>query len=284
MIELRAGRLRCELEPGLGGAVAGLWLDDAPVLRSTPAAALTSVRQAACQPLVPFSNRVGHAAVRWTGTLQPEVRHTGDAPHAIHGVGGQRPWSVLDEGATGAMLAYEHRPDASWPFAFDCSHTLRLAPEALELTLALTNQSGQPAPASLGWRVALAQVAGSRLAFGATGRWECDADRLPGRRLASGGLDADPATLVLDDCFDGWNGLAEWHAGGAKVRLRSGLSHLVVAAGVGEDALLLQPASHVPNAVHLYAGGKSAADLGLALLQPGESLLAQLRIEVEGPA
>lgn len=283
MIELRAGRLRCELEPGLGGAVAGLWLDGAPVLRSMPAARLTSVRQAACQPLVPFSNRVGHAAVRWTGTQQPEVRHTGDAPHAIHGVGGQRPWSVLDEDAGGAMLAYEHRADASWPFAFDCSHTLRLAPEALELTLALTNQSGQPAPASLGWRVAFPPGMG-QLAFQATGRWECDADHLPLRRTPSPGLDAEAATLALDDCFDGWDGLVRWRARGHEVRLRSGLSRLVVAAGVGEDALVLHPASHVPNAVHLYAAGAPVADLGLALLQPGESLLAQLRIEVEAPA
>ena len=36
-------------------------------------------------------------------------------PHAIHGVGWQRPWSVLDSDDSFAMLAYEHRADASWP-------------------------------------------------------------------------------------------------------------------------------------------------------------------------
>ena len=45
MIELQAGELRCEIEPRLGGCIAGLWLGGIPVLRSTPAAQLTSARQ-----------------------------------------------------------------------------------------------------------------------------------------------------------------------------------------------------------------------------------------------
>lgn len=280
MIELRAGGLRCELEPGLGGAIAGLWRDGAPVLCSTPAAGLTAARLAACLPLVPFSNRVGHAAVVWQGTQQPQVRHRGDAPHAIHGIAWQRPWSVLDEDEGGAMLAYEHRADASWPFAFDCSHTLRLRPDALELTLALTNQSGQPAPAGLGWRVALPRPADSHVAWKSTGVWELDDDLLPARTRGDAGVDADAAALALDQCHEGWDGVALWRGAGLQARLRSGLSRLVAYAQPQEDRLLLAPVSHAPNAVHLYATGAPAGDRGLAVLQPGESLLAQLRIEV----
>ena len=87
MIELQAGRLRCELRPDLGGCVAGLWQDGQPVLRSTPARDLASSRQSGCYPLVPFSNRIGHAALVWQGTQHPLVRNNGDEPHAIHGVG-----------------------------------------------------------------------------------------------------------------------------------------------------------------------------------------------------
>src|SRR6478752_5261345 len=141
MIELRAGALRCELVPELGGAIAGLWLGDVPVLRSTPAAQLRSA---------------GQAAVVWQGTLQPQVRHPGDAPEQIHGLGWQRPWEVLEQDDASVMLAYEHRADASWPFAFDCSHAVRLQPSGFEMTLAVTNQSGQVAPVGLGWRTAFA--------------------------------------------------------------------------------------------------------------------------------
>jgi galactose mutarotase-like enzyme len=50
------------------------------------------------------------------------------------------------------------------------------------------------------------------------------------------------------------------------------------------DGFTVAPVSHVPNAVHLYAAGAAAAELGLAVLQPGESLMAQLRLTVEGTA
>jgi len=282
MIELRAGRLRCELRPGLGGAIAGFWRDDVPLLRSTPAAQLTSSRLAACLPLVPFSNGVGHASVVWQGTLQPQVHHGGDPLLAIHGAAAQRPWSVLEQDGASAMLAYEHRGDASWPFAFDCSHTLRLDAQGLAMTLALTNQSGRPAPAGLGWRPAFMQRPATRLAFRASGQWEFDGDRLPVRRLPAEGMQGDVAALAPPACFDGWDGVARIEDELVALRLQSELTRLVVGRDAG--GFTVAPVSHVPNAVHRYATGASTAELGLAILQPGESLMAQLSIIVEGAA
>lgn len=281
MIELRAGRLRCEVVPELGGCIAALWLDELAVLRSTPAARLESAWRSGCHPLVPFSNRVGHASVVWEGTQHPQIRHSGDAPHAIQGVGAQRPWEVLDSDEASAMLSFEHRPDAAWPFAFDCSHTLRLRPDTLEMTLALTNQSAQPAPAGLGWRCCFGKRPDSRIAFAATGAWEADADQLPTRRVPSRGLDQDCAALALDRCWDGWDGLAQLRDARMRVTLRSGLTRLVVFADAARDDLAIAPVSHAPGAVHLYAQGQSAADFGLRVLQPGETLVAQLAIQAE---
>ncbi|MDB5913805.1 MAG: hypothetical protein JWP22_2480 [Ramlibacter sp.] len=281
MVELRAGRLRCELHPELGGAVAGLWLGDEPVLRSTPAAQLTSARQAGLYALVPFSNRIGHASLVWEGTQHPLVRNNGDEPHAIHGVGWQRPWSVLDADEGSAMLAYEHRPDASWPFAFDCSHTLRLRHGALELTLALTNQSGKAAPVGLGWHPWFVKRAGSRIAFRSSGRWEMGDDKLPTQRKPDPGLDTDCAALAVDHCYDGWDGVVHLRDDRLHVRVRSELTRLVVFTEPGRDSIAVEPVSHVNNAVHLYASGAAAADLGLRVLAPGETLVAQMSIEVE---
>ncbi|HEY0823641.1 MAG TPA: aldose 1-epimerase [Ramlibacter sp.] len=281
MIELRAGRLRCELHPELGGSIAGLWLDGQPVLRSTPAGQLASARFAGCYPVVPFSNRVGQASVVWRGTQEPQFRQAGDAPHAIHGMAWQRAWSVLDSDDASAMLACEHRSDAAWPFAFDCSHTLRLSPRGLELTLAVTNQSGQLAPMGLGWHPSFPKRPGSRLAVSAGGRWELDGDRLPLARRPAEGIAADAAALDLDECFDGWDGQAQLRDTVMRVTVQSELARLVVHAEPGSEAIMLAPVSHVPNAVHVYATGAPAAGLGLSLLQPGESLLAQMRILVE---
>ena len=281
MIELQSGRLRCELHPGLGGAVAGLWLDGQPVLRSTPAAALASARQAGSYPLVPFSNRIGQATLVWQGTQHPLVRNNGGEPHAIHGVGWQRPWTVLDQDATSAMLCYEHRGDAAWPFAFDCSQTFRLTPGGLAMALALTNQAPQAAPAGLGWHPWFTKRPGAHLVLRASGRWEMGPDQLPTHRSASTGLDADGATLTVDHCFDGWDGLAQLRDPVMQVRVRSELSRVVVCTSPSRDALAIEPVTHVNNAMDMVAAGAPAAELGLRVLQPGETMVAQMAIEVE---
>jgi aldose 1-epimerase len=281
MIQLQAGRMRCELNPELGGCITGLWLDGEPVLRVTPAAQLSTARLSSCYALVPFSNRIGHASLVWQGTQHPLVRNNGDEPHAIHGVGWQRPWSMLDEDPASAMLSYEHAADASWPFAFDCSHTLRLKPDSLEMTLALTNQSPQPAPAGLGWHPFFVKRPGSRIAFHATGRWEMGNDKLPTGRSQSRGIDADCAGVDVDHCYDGWDGVARLKDDVLRVNVRSGLTRLVVFTNPSKQFVAIEPVSHVNNAVQLVASGARAGDLGLATLQPGETIMAQMTIEVE---
>lgn len=270
----------CELQPQLGGCIAGLWLDGVPVLRSTPASQLVSARQAGSYPLVPFSNRIGQATLQWQGTQHPLVRNNAPEPHAIHGVGWQRPWQVLESDERYALLAYEHRADAAWPFAFDSSQTLRIAPSALELTLSLTNQSQQPAPAGLGWHPFFLKRPGSRISFEATGRWEMGPDKLPTQRLPAPGLDADCAVLDIDHCFDGWNGVVQLRDELLHTRLSSNLSRLVVFTNGSRDSVAIEPVSHVNNALSQIQQGAAAAQLGLTILQPGESISAQMTIEV----
>jgi aldose 1-epimerase len=281
MIELRAGQLRCELHPQLGGCIGGLWLGDEAVLRSTPGAELTSARLSGGYPLVPFSNRIGHASLVWEGTQHPLVRNNGDEPHAIHGVGWQRPWAVLESGADSAMLSYNHQADASWPFAFDCSQTLRLLPNTLEMTLALTSQADRPAPVGLGWHPYFMKRPRSRIAFQATGRWEMGPDKLPTERKPARGLDVDCGFLEVDHCYEGWDGTAHLRDERMHVTVRSDLTRLVVFTDTKRDYVAIEPVSHANNAVHLYAQGAPAQDLGLRVLQPGETMVAQMRIEVE---
>jgi aldose 1-epimerase len=281
MLQLQSGALVCEVEPRLGGCVAGLWLDGVPVLRSTPAAQLTSAREAGSYALVPFSNRIAQATLLWQGTQHPLVRNNGAEPHAIHGVGWQRGWEVLESDTDFALLAYEHRPDSAWPFAFDSSQTLRLRDGTLDLTLSLTNQSQQAAPAGLGWHPYFVKRARSRISFQASGRWEMGADKLPTERRPAHGLDAPCAFLDVDHCFDGWTGTVHLRDELLHTRLTSGLSRLVVFTNDTRDFVAIEPVSHVNNAMSLVDAGADPAELGLAILQPGESISAQLSISVE---
>jgi aldose 1-epimerase len=281
MIRLQSGELACEIESRLGGCIAGLWLGDVPVLRSMPAAQLTTSREAGSYPLVPFSNRIADARLQWQGTQHPLVRNNGAEPHAIHGVGWQRPWEVLESDERSVLLSYEHRPDSSWPFAFDSSQTMQLRSGALDLTLSITNQSPQPAPAGLGWHPYFVKRASSHIAFEATGRWEMGPDKLPTERRPHRGLDADCASLDVDHCFDGWNGLVRLRDERLDVRLTSTLQRLVVFTNAARDNVAIEPVSHINNAINLAAAGVDPAQLGVRILQPGESFSAQMSIEVE---
>jgi aldose 1-epimerase len=281
MLELKSGALRCEIEPALGGCIAGLWLGTHPVLRSTPASQLTSSRLAGSYPLVPFSNRIGQATLQWQGTDMPLVRNNGDEPHAIHGVGWQRPWEVLDSDDTYALLSYEHQPDSSWPFAFDCSQTLRLNEAGLELTLALTSHSDGPAPAGLGWHPYFMKRPRSRISFAATGRWDMGDDKLPTARKGSRGIDADCAFLDVDHCFDGWDGVAHLRDEVMHVRVTSSLTRLVVFTNDTRDYIAIEPVTHVNNAVNLHAAGGAPAELGLDVLRMGDSIMATMTIAAE---
>lgn len=281
-LSLVSGGLRCEIVPGLGAAVAGLWLDGIPVLRSSAGAGLASVRDAGSYPLVPFSNRIGQAQLQWNGSSFPLARNFPPEPHAIHGVGWRRAWTVMEAQPHFALLAFEHRPDASWPFAFDCSQAFRLHADALEISLSITSQAWQVAPFGLGWHPYFVKRPDSHLAFKATGRWEMGPDKLPTHRTPSDGLDTGCATLDVDHCFDACSGDVELRDALLQVRLSSSLQRLVVFTQPVRDFVAIEPVSHVNNAVNLAAADPRLRlkDLGVELLEPGQTMTASMRIAV----
>lgn len=284
-LQLSHNRLRCDLRPDLGGCMAGLWWGDVPVLRSTAGPALSSARLAGSYPLVPFSNRVAQAKLVWAGTSHPLVQNNAAEPHAIHGVGWQRAWQVLDASDQFALLSYEHKADAAWPFAFDTSQAFRLSDSGLEITLSMTNQSSTPAPAGLGWHPYFVKRTSSHLHFAASGRWEMGADKLPTQRLPSVGLDTDCATLDVDHCYEGWQGDALLSDAQLRIRIASSLKRLVVYTHPTRHFVAIEPVSHVNNAVNLMATGRFTADeLGLRVLQPGESMSEAMSIRIEAAA
>ena len=194
----------------------------------------------------------------------------------------ERGWRVLEAQAHFALLAFEHQPDATWPFAFDCSQAFHLRGDALEVTLSVTNQSWQVAPFGLGWHPYFVKRAHSHIAFPAAGRWEMGKDKLPTHCAAAGGLDADCTSLDVDHCFEGWSGEVELCDPVLRVRLSSSLRRLVVFTHPTRDFVAVEPVSHVNNAVNLAPDGDAAAlrRLGVELLGPGHSMTASMRIDV----
>ena len=281
-LALVANRFRCNIVPDLGACIAGLWFDGMAVLRSPDAALLASARQSGSYPLVPFSNRIGHASLSWNGTNHPLVKNFGDGPHAIHGVGWQRPWEVLDANERFALLSYQHKPDGAWPFSFDTSQAFRLSDHELVMTLSITNQSADAAPVGLGWHPFFVKRPGSHVSFEAAGRWEMDALKLPTHRTESSGIDEDCAVLNVDHCYDGWNGVLQLRDNQLHTRISSNLERLVVFTNPAQACIAIEPVSHVNNAISLMERGVASAEaLGLRVLQPGESMSCEMSIHVD---
>jgi aldose 1-epimerase len=276
-IELRAGPLHLALRPDLGGSIEGLWHGGEPVLRSHAPGSLQRVREAASYPLVPFSNRVAQAQLVWNGTAHPLVKNFAPEPHAIHGVGWLRPWTVLESSESFAMLSLEHKADTSWPFAFDASQTFSLKDNRLELTLSITNQSQQEAPVGLGWHPFFTKRPNSHISFSATGRWDMSAQKLPTQRRTVTGLDEDCAPLDIDDCFDGWSGDVHLRDERFHLHLQSNLRHLVVYTHTSKDFICIEPVSHVNNAMNQSA----AQALGVRVLAPGQSWSASMSLDIQ---
>jgi aldose 1-epimerase len=281
-LALACGVLRCELQPNLGGCVAGLWFGQQQVLRSTPAAQLQDVRVAASYPLLPYSNRIGYRSLHWAGRDYVLPQNFAPEPHTIHGVGWERAWVVEAASDTQAVLRYQHASDASWPFAFDARQTITLCTDGLELQMSITNCADIAVPMGLGWHPYFAKSACSQLRFAAAGRWEMGDDMLPTRRLPNLGLDADCASLDIDHCFDGWNGSLQLAEGGLRIELTSDLNCLVVYTTPERDSIAIEPVSHVNNALALaQQTGVTPESLRLRVLQTGETLSARMRIRVE---
>jgi aldose 1-epimerase len=106
-------------------------------------------------------------------------------------------------------------------------------------------------------------------------------ETLPTHRAATHGLDVDLVALDVDHCFDGWSGMLQLRDELLHTRITSPMSRLVVFTNATKSFVAIEPVSHVNNALNMLALDPEKADeLGANILQPGESMTAQMTIEV----
>jgi aldose 1-epimerase len=188
-IELVAGAARVVIAPAVGGSIAAFECDGKAILRPTPEAAIAAgeVRSFACFPLVPFSNRIADATLHWGGRDYGLMRYVAAEPHAIHGNGCRRTWSVAQRGASSLAIELEH--DAAgerareWPFPYHARQRFELIADGsavrLELGLDIENTGSDAFPFGLGWHPYFDRDEDTELGFVARGVWHTDPSRLP---------------------------------------------------------------------------------------------------------
>ncbi len=300
-VRLAAGDAAVEIAPAVGGAIASFTLAGADILRPTPhdARAEGNVRAFACYPLVPYSNRIANARLAFDGREHALAWNFGDSPHAIHGVGWQRAWSVLSSSDADVQLALDHDAlgDAasSWPWPFRVLQTFALERSArgatLSVRLAIENAGRHAFPFGLGWHPFFPKPPGTTLAFAATHVWRSDPTQIPVARVAV--PDAwrfdSPRPLgdvELDHVFEPSTGTAtiRWPARALAVAIDAdrALDRRVVFVPPGRDYLAFEPATHMTDAFNRAERGEQGT--GTRLLPPGASFSCTMRLQASADA
>jgi len=282
IVSLSRGEARCDILPHLGGCIGAWSKSGQQMLRQVSAAGLAARDPYATAgfPLVPFSNRIGAGRFTWDGKPVTLARNFPPEPHAIHGVGFERPWQVLSCSNDFALLALLHRPDAGWPWAFEARQRITLTDDALTLDLSAVNFEMQAVPLSFGHHPYLPRN-GARLTFHAHGVWLPGENGLPAELVKpagpldfSKGVDVEQADV--DHCFSGWSRAAyiAWpdKALALEITASSELSSAVVYSSRELDAFCFEPVAHVNNALNRH-GGESA----MPVIAPGASFSAGIR-------
>jgi aldose 1-epimerase len=275
MLTLIAGGSRVVVAPEAGAGIVGWVRGDTPIFRPAQKAAEEGNFHAmACFPLLPYANRIGGARFSWEGTSYSLPVNS--APHAIHGIGRERAWTVEQASPNAVSLSLCHEGDAGWPFAFESLLGYRLDDEGLTVDLAITNRAPHPAPAGLGLHPYFPKDDDAALMFAAAGAWRNGPDSLPAEH---GPVPEDwrhetplpVAGSTLDNCFTGWAGTAVIHAGPASLRIEASsvFGNLQVYTPPQNPFYAVEPVTHVPDAINrpdLPVGQ------GIRVLAPNERL------------
>lgn len=289
LLSLRAGRLAVDLAPEAGGSIArfaveGAGRDAGELLRPATDAALASGtgRDAACYPLVPYSNRIANGHLAFESEVIQLAPQWPGIRHPMHGDGWRHRWQVLHHERTRAELVYLHdggAPGVDWPFRYRARQSFLIDENGLTVGLSIQNLENRDVPAGLGLHPFFVRDTDTELACRLAGVWRTDREVLPLQRVP---LPAEwdfsqprrVAGMGLDHCFDGWDGRAAvtWPQRGLRLVLSAteAFRHLVIYVPDGQRHFCVEPVSHANGAVgqtRLVAGATLGGEISFKLAQ-----------------
>lgn len=286
MLTLSAGESSLVVAPESGAGIVGWMVGDTPILRRALPMAVVGGNSHAmgCFPLLPYANRIANGIFHWRGRDYRLKLNFGDHPHAIHGIGWQRSWHVERVSGVSVTLSLGHRPDESWPFAFDAAVTYTLDQAGLTVAMRLTNRHDEPAPVGLGIHPYFPKVSDAALRFDASGAWRNGPNALP---VGHGAPEPEwrhetprPVAMSrLDNCFTGWTGPVDVIAGPASMRIEASgaFGNLQVFTPSWADFFCAEPVTHIPDAINRP---ELPAGQAMQTLAPGVSIDALVRLEL----
>ena len=278
MIELEAGLWTATLRPTIGGALSSLRRTGVPVLRDMPASG-THPLESACFAMVPYCNRIAGGSFAWNGRTFHLAPNLAAQPHPLHGISWLRPWRVVRQNGTTALLEDDYDGTGAWPWAYRAHQFVALDETGCTIRLMVENHAAEAAPLGLGLHPYFRRSAASRVQFEAKAMLGIDHEYLPdGTVLAPASLAEFPTGALLpetlvDNCFTGWSGTASISDNLGSISLRGfGAPHCHVFAPPGGPELCIEPVNHLPDAIN-------RTPAVMPMVQPGCVAGIALRIE-----
>ncbi len=281
---LAAGSLRLDLCPSVGGSIARFQAAGVDLMRPAPAG-YDDALDAACFPLVPFSNRVREGRFVFRGRAVTLADNMPGQRHPLHGQGWRSAWTVVEAGAASARLAFSHAP-GDWPWAYEAEQVFALDETGLTVRLSVRNQADQPQPCGLGLHPYFPCDGDTRLDAPVDGVWTIDDEIMPvERRPAAGRYDLRDRAICgadLDNGYDGWGGRARlvWPGRGLGLDIIApDARYFQVYAPAAGGVVVAEPVTHANAALSLDEGAAVAA--GITILSPGATFTLATRFEVK---
>jgi aldose 1-epimerase len=287
LLTLSSADLELELSPSVGGAISRLsYVADGErrsVLREghTP---LGNVLDAPSFPLVPFVNRVRGGTFTFRGRTVSLTPNMAGDPSPLHGQGWLNPWTVEQSSESEALLAYRHEP-GEWPWAYEATQQFRAEESVLWVRLTCRNISDEDMPCGLGQHPYFPCSASTRIETGVTHVWTIDEHVLPVERVpASGRYDLSDRLICgqdLDHGFGGWSGRVlmndpDWPY---ELELSSPDARFFqIYSPASGGFFVAEPVSHANAAMN--APETDWPELGFRVLEPGEEMRLDMRLEV----
>jgi aldose 1-epimerase len=287
LLILSSDLLELQLSPSIGGAISCLEYlgvnGRTPVLRKGHSP-LENVLDAPSFPLVPYVNRIRGGSFDFRGrTVTIEPNMVGD-PSPLHGDGWLNPWDVNNASDASAGLVYRHDP-AEWPWAYEARQEFRLEGGVLDVILTCRNLSGEDMPCGLGQHPYFPCTGQTRLSTEVSHAWTIDEKVLPVDRVpATGRYDLTDRLICGQDLDNGWGGwsgraLMSDPAWPFEIELSSPQARFFqVYSPASGGIFVAEPVTHANAAMN--APETQWPELGLRLLEPGEDLRLDMRIEV----
>ena len=286
-LTLSSNSLELQLSPSIGGAISRFENVGAngrtPVLRKSHSP-LENVLDAPSFPLVPYVNRIRGGSFSFRGrTVSIEPNMAGDLS-PLHGDGWLNAWDVERADGGSAVLIYRHEP-GEWPWAYEARQEFRLDGGVLDVRLACRNRSSELMPCGLGQHPYFPCTGETRLSTQATHAWTIDEKVLPVDKVpATGRYDLSDRLICgqdLDNGWGGWSGRALMSDPGwlFEIELSSPQARFFQVYSPREGGIFVaEPVSHANAA--LNAPEAEWQELGMRILDPGEEMQLDMRIEV----